>query len=87
MKLDLDGSSVREFGVYADGRVKRARCYFRKDRVLPITGEIELLLKILKQESTLSGVMGALSSIAESNAEAIRPWRKLLGTLLQRWKR
>jgi len=53
--------------VSTQGRVKRARSYFRKDRVLPITGEIELLIKILQQESKLSGVMETLASIAHQN--------------------
>jgi len=67
-KLDIEGSSMREFGVYVNGRVQRARCFFRGDRVLPITGEIDLLLRILQKESKLASIMAALTSIAQNNA-------------------
>jgi flavin-dependent dehydrogenase len=67
LTLDLAGASWREFGVYAGGRVRKAPCYFRADRVLPITGEVELLLNILQRESKLSQIVDALTSIAKNN--------------------
>jgi len=69
LKLNLEGASFREFGVYGGGRVHRARCFFRGDRVLPISGEVDLLLNILQQESKIARVMGALTSIAQRNPQ------------------
>jgi hypothetical protein len=67
LTVDLVGAERKEFGVYANGRVRQAPCYYRKDRVLPITGEVELLLKILHQERRLPQIVQALNTIAQSN--------------------
>jgi hypothetical protein len=63
--LDLAGATLREFAVYVNGRVGKAPCHVRGERFLPLSEEVVLLIKILRQQSELRMVIRALNSIIQ----------------------
>jgi flavin-dependent dehydrogenase len=68
LRLDLSNSTVTEFAVYVRGRVGKAPCYIRGERFLPISKEVELLTKILNEETELRKIVRALNTLAKENS-------------------
>lgn len=64
-ELDLTGATWTNRSVYRQGRILKDPCYVRGERVLPLTGAIEVLVQVLQRESKLPGISAMLQKIAE----------------------
>jgi flavin-dependent dehydrogenase len=69
LKLDLSGATWKESAVYIDGHVRKAPCYTRGDRVLPVRGVIEILVNLLQRESRMPQLMHILGDLIQQNAQ------------------
>ena len=56
IKLNLRGATRKEGCAYESGRVRKFPCYEREGKVLPIRGELEILVNILQRESRMVAV-------------------------------
>jgi len=67
-RLNLEGAKTKDRASYIDGRVGRTLCYVRENRVLPIRGAFELLVRFLEHESSLPIIVQMLNTYAEQHA-------------------
>ena len=67
-ELDLEGTREQFRANYVDGKVKRVKCLVRENRVLPLTGVFELLVKMLQHEKSLSRLRGWLDHLLQEHA-------------------
>ncbi len=68
-KLNLSGAESKNRASYLDGRVNKTTCYHRNNRVLPLRGVFELLVKVLENESRLPFIVQTLNLYAQQNAK------------------
>lgn len=66
--LNLEGAVEREIGVYEDGRVVKAHALFKGKRVLPLTGEVGVIFRLLRNEKRISGIIARLNAYIREQA-------------------
>lgn len=66
-ELDLSGATFAYRGAYLNGRVIKDECYTRGEKLLPLTGPIELLVQILQRVRTLPAIREYLLNVARQN--------------------
>ena len=71
-RLNLAGASWKETAVYREGRVYKAPCYVREGRVLPVYGQIELVVNLLQRDPRFPAIMMMLEEACKAQPE-IRP--------------
>jgi len=68
MRLDLKGAVEKDSAFYSEGRVDRATCYVRNNRVLPMWGPFRPLVEILKSERELPRIAQTIEGIKAKHA-------------------
>lgn len=63
LRLNLNGATWKEIGVYLNGGVEKAPCYVRGDKVLPIYAQIELIVNVLQRDTRFPAVMMMLDEV------------------------
>lgn len=69
-KLDLRGAKELPRAHYGEGFIKETRCLVKGERVLPLVGVFDLIVGILRETSTTSGIAEVLKrKIAECGSD------------------
>ncbi len=63
-ELDLEGATWKELATYSLGKVIKSTCYVRGKQILPVTGVLDLWVKLLERNSQLSNIIVDLKSVA-----------------------
>jgi hypothetical protein len=66
-ELDLQNATWRQMASYHGGRVIQDDCYIRGDKLLPLNGPIELLVRVLQKAKKLPEIRQLLMKVAEEH--------------------
>ncbi len=68
--LNVEGAVRQDIAVYDLGKIAKAPCLCRGERVLPITGEVEIVIRLLRRSNNIAGIVGGLNAYIERNAKS-----------------
>ncbi len=63
LRLDLNGAESKEVAAYLDGGVVKIKCFTRDGRVLPVRGQVGLLLELLAREPRMPAIIQQLQAL------------------------